>query len=320
LVHFLHMENHVKTTPKDFFLYLGTMIALYVSVISLLALLFQYINVLLPDALDYRFAFQGYSAGIRIAIASLIVIFPLYLILSRWLNKDLARHPEKENLWIRKWLIYITLFIGSIAILIDLIVLINTFLGGELTGRFLWKVLAILVVVGDVFIYYYLDLKGRWQEKVKQANMIAWVNGIVVLAIIVAGFFIIGSPADQRLYRFDEQKVQDLIGIQSQVVIFWQDKDRLPNDLDETKDPIKSFAIPTDPQTGEDYKYNTLGPLTFELCATFNKESRDQLRSQARPYFFDEFFFDESWEHGEGETCFERTIDPDRFQERDLRF
>jgi len=311
------MEKKLKTTPKDFFLYLGAMIALYVSVISLLTLLFQYINVLLPDALDYGYAYNGYSGSIRFAIASLIVIFPLYLVLSRRLNKDLSQHQEKKDLWIRKWLIYITLFVGSIAILVDLIVLINTFLGGEITARFVWKVLAILVVVGDVFVYYYLDLKGRWQEKIKQANLIALINGVVVLGIIIAGFFIIGTPADQRLYRFDEQKVQDLVGIQSQVVIFWQDKNRLPRDLDETKDPIKSFAIPVDPQSGEEYGYRVLGPLTFELCAEFNKESISQ--SIAQPYYYDEFL-DGRWNHGEGEVCFERTIDPERYPDLIDRF
>ena len=35
--------------------------------------------------------------------------------------------PEKLSLGVRKWLIYLTLFIAGAAVIIDLIVLINTF-------------------------------------------------------------------------------------------------------------------------------------------------------------------------------------------------
>ena len=89
------MENtRVKMTPKDFFLYFAAMVALYVSAFSLLALLFEYINVLFPDELQ---VFSGqFSSAIRFSIASLIIIFPTYLILTKILNKDLRQNPEKH--------------------------------------------------------------------------------------------------------------------------------------------------------------------------------------------------------------------------------
>ena len=123
------MENtpiKPKVTPKDFFLWLGAMVALYVSVISLLTLYFQYINHLFPDALNYYV--DPYSGAIRSAIASLIVITPLYIFLTRLLNKEIREHAEKKELWVRRWLIYITLFVAGITLAIDLIFLINTFL------------------------------------------------------------------------------------------------------------------------------------------------------------------------------------------------
>jgi hypothetical protein len=298
-----------KTTPKDFFLYLSAMIALYVSVISLLTLLFQYTNVLFPDVLDYRIS---YSSQIRFAIASLIIIFPLYIFLTRLLNKDLRLHPEKKDIWIRKWLIYLTLFIGGITIIVDLVALINTFLGGEITTRFILKVLAILIIVGDVFLYYLFDLRGKWEREEKLSKTIGWVSGIIVLAVIIGGFFIIGTPQSQRLLRFDEEKVQDLSNIQFQIVEFWREKERLPNDLDELEDPLVGFIVQEDPQTDEPYTYRIIGTLTFELCADFNKAS-DNAKSQAFPIYQEKFFLDENWEHKEGETCFERTIDPERF-------
>ena len=96
------MENmRIKMSPKDFFLYIGVMAALYVSSFSLLALLFEYIDVLFPDRLDVYYS-GGFSGAIRFSIASLIIIFPTYLVLTRVLNNDVRKNPEKKNLGIKK--------------------------------------------------------------------------------------------------------------------------------------------------------------------------------------------------------------------------
>lgn len=311
------MENiNIKTriTPKDFFLHIGAMVALYVSAFSLLALLFNYINVLFPDQLN--FYIQGFSSAIRFSIASLIIIFPTYLVLIKVLNKDVRNNPEKKGLWIRKWLIYFTLFVAGITIIVELIRLINEFLGGDITTQFVLKIVAVLVVTGAVFGYYLSDLKGKWEREEKKAKMIGWVTAFIILIAVVSGFFIIGTPASQRLARFDEQKVNDLQNIQWQVVNFWQNKKRLPDDLSELEDPISNFVIPIDPQTEEQYGYSVVSELTFELCAEFNREgtvlSSENLRI-AKPLGVYNDLLAGGWAHEEGEVCFERTIDPDLY-------
>ncbi|HJO89777.1 MAG: DUF5671 domain-containing protein [Candidatus Pacebacteria bacterium] len=307
------MENtRVKMTPKDFFLYFAAMVALYVSAFSLLALLFEYINVLFPDELQ---VFSGqFSSAIRFSIASLIIIFPTYLILTKILNKDLRQNPEKKNIWIRKWLIYLTLFIAGVTIIIDLVRLVNEFLGGEITIQFGLKVLAVLVVTGAVFGYYLYDLRGKWEADAKRAKTIGRITALVVLIAVVSGFFIIGSPASQRLVRFDQDKVNDLQNIQWQVVNFWQNKERLPEILSELEDPIEGFVVPIDAQNKEQYGYKVVSNLTFELCANFNKENTDPFPSLYDYPTRGEFDIENAnWQHSAGEECFERTIDPDLF-------
>ena len=102
-----------------------------------------------------------------------------------------------------------TLFIAGITIVVDLIVLINTFLGGELTTRFVLKVLAVLIVIGGAFLYYFYGLRGKWEVEEKTSIMIGWIVSVVVLISIISGFFIIGSPQTQRLLRLDQTKVND---------------------------------------------------------------------------------------------------------------
>src|SRR3989344_4888912 len=145
-----------KTGPKDFFLYLSAMAALYVSVGSLIRLLFGIIDFTNPDRLDYYGTF--YTGGIRFAIASLIIIFPVYLIVSYVLRTSVVREPARSELWVRKWFIYITLFVAAGIVIGNLVAVVNTFLGGELTARFALKVLSMVVIAAAVFGYYYYDL------------------------------------------------------------------------------------------------------------------------------------------------------------------
>lgn len=312
----MELTTKTKVGPKDFFLWLGAMATLYASVISILTLYFQYIDRLFPDPLAYWV--DPYSGAIRFAIATLIVVTPLYIYLTRKLNADVRANPEKKDLWVRRWIIYLTLFIGGLTIAIDAVMLINEFLGGEITMRFVLKSVAVFVVVAGFFWYYLSDLKGVWETKVQLAHYLGYGVGVLVLASIVAGFFIIGSPADQRLYRFDEQKVTDLQSVQWQLVNFWQQKGTLPESIVELEDPLSGFTVPKDPQTGGEYRYERTSQSSFKLCATFNKESVPGQYGVSRPTSEPEFLkggdtLSGPFTHGVGEVCFDRTIDPERY-------
>src|SRR3989338_1790528 len=220
-----------KVTPKDFFLWAGAMVALYGSVISLVTLLFEYINYSFPDPLEYYV--DPYSGGIRFAMASLIVLVPVTIILLRLIRTDIAHEPVKSELWVRRWALVLTVFVAAAAVVGDLITLINYFLGGDLTTRFVLKVIILLLVAGAVFLHFLADLRGYWIERPDRASMVGWAAAVVVVIAIIAGFFIMGTPGQVRLYRYDSQKVSDLQNIQWQVVNYWQQKEKLPATLAE---------------------------------------------------------------------------------------
>ncbi|MBL8158616.1 hypothetical protein JNK62_03740 [bacterium] len=304
-----------KVTPKDFFLWAGAMVSLYGSVVAFITLVFSYINYVFPDPLAY-YTVDVFSGGMRFQMASLIVLVPVTLILMRLIRKDIAADSDKKDLWIRRWALFLTVFIAGAAIVIDLITLINYFLGGELTSRFLLKVAVLLLVAGGVFLHFFADLKGYWLKQPQRAQMVGWAAGLLVLVTILAGFFIMGTPAEARLYRFDSQKADDLLSIQWQVVNFWQQKETLPASLEELNDPIGGWRNPVDPQSGESYRYERTSNSSFKLCATFNRSSDENKRqsSIARPAaMYGAPMPDENWDHGEGEHCFDRTIDPERY-------
>ncbi len=315
------MEHDTKFSPKDFFLYLGLVASLYVSVGSILVLLFNYVDALFPDALQGKY--NSFSGPIRFAMSALIVAFPLLVVFTRVMNGRIREEASRMNLTIRKWLLFLTLFVAGAVIAGDLIALVNTFLGGELTARFLLKVLAVLVVFGSVFAYYLKDLRGYWREHEAISKYVGWVGGAVMLAIIVSGFFIIGSPWAQRLARFDDRKVSDLQTIQWQIVNYWQQKGKIPVALSELEDPISGFRAPKDPETGTPYGYTVLEADAFELCATFstatslaNGKGASVPARTAYPMPVDGFSVNENWAHDAGDVCFTRTIDPDLYPVR----
>ncbi|MEK7560146.1 MAG: DUF5671 domain-containing protein [Patescibacteria group bacterium] len=155
------MPEHKHISAKDFFLQLGAMVALYASAISFTMLVFEYINVFFPDVLGIG----GYDdtsnsfRSIRWSISMLIVVFPLYIWMAWFLEKSYKKYPERRKVWIRKWLVYLTLFVAAIIIIGNFITLIYNALGGELTTRFVLKVITLFFVTGSVFGYYFLDIK-----------------------------------------------------------------------------------------------------------------------------------------------------------------
>ncbi len=305
-----------KTSPKDFFLWLLTVIALYGSISSFLALVFEYINYSFPDPLAYYG--DPYGGAVRFSMAALIVLVPTTLVCLHLIRGSIVAEPGKATIWVRRWALVLTLFIATVTILVDLVTLTNTFLGGEITVRFGLKVLVVLLVAAGVFLHFLADLKGYWIAHAKKANMIGIGVGVLTLATIAAGFFIIGTPSHMRDLRFDSQKTSDLQGIQSQVVYYYQQKQVLPTSLEELTDALSGYVVPTDPETKAAYTYEKTGNLSFKLCTTFNAATPDMEgkggygRDVAYPSEFG-IVGGGSWKHDAGMVCFDRTIDPDKY-------
>ncbi len=317
----MNPQNPIKTTPKDFFLHLGAVIALYTAVPALINLIFSIINYYHVDRLANYFS----ASSIAWPISLLLIMVPALYIIERMIAKEAALVPEKKAIWIWRWRIYLTLFITALVIIFDLVAIINTYINGEIGARFVWKALAVLVVSTTVFKYYYFAIndKHRWAHLSNKVH--PWFGGILVLAAIIGGFLVVGSPTKQRNLRFDNIRVGDLSNIQWQVVSYWQTKGTLPQTLGALKDPISSQMIPNDPDTDEPYGYVIKGDKAFQLCATFAEKTQDEKGrggygyggGYATSYPMRVYPYDggveTNWEHGVGKVCFDRTIDPERY-------
>ncbi|HPF95525.1 MAG TPA: DUF5671 domain-containing protein [bacterium] len=150
-------------SAKEAFLYLVLFMTLYISAISLGTILFQFINRAFPDTI-YSYGYDGTASIIRGALSAMIIAFPVFLGVSSVLRKAILKNPEKRSSKIRKWLTYVTLFGATTTIIIDLITILTSLLGGELTARFFLKALTVLVIAGSIFGYYLWDLRSEEKE------------------------------------------------------------------------------------------------------------------------------------------------------------
>jgi len=148
-------------SAREAFMYLVLFGTLYVSAYSLGSLLFDLINVALPDPADttnFLGSPEYVRESIRWAVSALIVAFPVFAYTSWITSKAIQLDPTKRASKIRRWLTYLTLFVASCALIGDVTTLVYNVLGGEATLRFLLKILVVGIIAGTAFTYYLRDL------------------------------------------------------------------------------------------------------------------------------------------------------------------
>lgn len=297
---------------REAFQYLLALTALTFVVVNAITIAFRFISWMLPDDSEsyesYMFDYQ--QTQVRWSMAMLLVAFPLLLAFTYWIGSGLSKAPERTKSAIRRWLTYLALFAAAITIIGDTVSLVYGLLQGDLTTRFLLQVLVVLVVSLVVFCYYLLSLgiseRNAAADLRRLDRTLAGISTLLFALTIGAGFVLAGSPFQARLKRFDDRRIHDLQQIEQAIrrlVVEIEDGKRhlkrpLPSDLSEVAifvadEEYRARLNLQDPQTGKPYTYTATGEATFELCAEFALESRQQ-----QP----------DWTHPAGRHCFSRDM------------
>ncbi len=298
-------------TPKHVILQIGALVTLYVSIVSLLILIFSSINLTFPNASAYLWEDNSARTAIRTSIAMLLVFFPAFVMFTRLSNQERRKYLHGKYTLITKWFVYVTILIGVLVLLIDLVTLINYFLNGEITTRFTLKVLTLLAVIGLTLTYYTLDLKGYFIKRMSLSLYFAVATFVLVLGAVIYGYSYIEKPSEVRQMRLDEKQITDLRDIYWNIEDAYRTTKTLPASLDILYTNQKR---PTAPEGRALYTYTILDDSTFELCAEFAKPSAkyESPSKQSVPNTSssekDIWFQNNNWEHGVGVTCFKKTV------------
>ena len=290
--------NSNNNAAKFAFFYMLSLVALLFMALSAGMIIFQIINKNIVDILNqYQGRFS--PSQLKFAISALIISTPIFYITSRQIYKSLLAGILDKDSGIRKWLTYFILLVTSVTMLGWLIGVINTFLDGDLTTKFILKAITAIFIAAVIFTFYFYDIR---REEVRKKNRIIQVyfytSLIMIIAVFVASLFIVESPRQTRNRKIDEVILNNFNMIANDIDVYYGDYNKLPETLDELI-AAYSYLIDkdlSDPLTGEKFEYRVIGDDTYELCANFrtsNKEDDNDKYGYYREY----------WSHEAGYQC-----------------
>jgi len=297
--------NTVNT--KQFVLQLGALITLYLSLSFLLVLIFGIINLRFPDAAESYWALESAASSVRLGIAMVIVFFPAYLGFTRVVNKLRRSDKSQTYLSLTRWIIYLSLLVGGLILLGDLVAVIRAFLEGEITVRFILKAAAVFVVIGSAFYYYLLDAKDYWMTHERTSLWCGAAALITIIGFVGIGLTHIETPSEVRERRLDDKQVNDLQEMQWRVYTHFETVGELPTTLDVIQN---GAPLPVAAPERTPYRYEVT-ETGFALCATFS------FPSQSGDWYLTCSIVEpdsagikgmDNWNHDAGEVCFERIV------------
>ena len=276
--------------PREAFLHLLSFLTLGTWCIAAGSLWFTLIDIWFPDP-----AARIYGeplAGMARDLASVLVAFPVFMLVMRIVWRDLRRQPAQADSGLRRWLTYLALLVAAGTLIGDLVAFVQFLLVGEITARFAAKVVVVLVLAGGVFWFYLRSVQPGGEDRGERLRRYGRVGaaaaaGLVALTLAFS-FAKFGSPARQRLSASDERRSEDLEAIARVIRDRWTaargpEAPVLPKTIKEL--PESASLRLTDPISGEPYRYTPLGGARYELCAHFQADTM-RLPIQARRSLF----------------------------------
>ncbi len=129
-----------------------------------------------------------------------------------------------------------------------------------------------------------------------------------VVAAIVGGLLVAGTPSQERARQFDSRRINDIQQITNAIDQYWTRNKKLPGDLSEFAN-LRDYYVPTitDPRTGAAYEYRVIGDASYELCATFETDATTDAAMKTYPQPYAVPVGSNFWRHGVGRTCFSPT-------------
>ena len=263
------------------------LLIVYFSLLGMVAtqiggLAFAWIDRFFTDDLTRdAYAYQWASSGMRWSIASLLVGYPIFLLLGWRLAAKKRRDPDRRRSRVRAWLTYVTLIFAAGAFIGDLVAVVYQFLEGGLTTRFAAKA-GVVGAISAVILWNFSREAERTSGGVDLAGQaLAVMSTLVVMALVAWAFSVVRSPAAARERIADETRVTNIIAMTRLADCHLTYFGALKSDFLAMQGALADLAgrqpvaagctesYPYDPSTGAEYRYRVIDGSTYQLCATF---------------------------------------------------
>lgn len=296
------MKQIENNAAKFAFYYILSLIALIFTALSTGMIIFQIINKNIADVIIQNVS--DFSPDqLKFAISALVISAPIFYITNWQILKNLFSGSFNKDSDVRKGLTYLVLLVSSVVMLGWLIAIVNNFLDGELTIKFILKALVAIGLAAAIFTFYYYDIKrdkvaGQKDEIIR----IYFYSSLAVVAIVfIAGLFIMESPQKTRERKMDNAVLENFEDINRAIGTYYGDNEKLPADLEIIE---SDFSYITDEDlensaTGEKYEYKIKSANIYELCATFKTSNKNEE--------YDDYYQD-NWPHDAGYQCLSQRV------------
>ena len=114
---------------------------------------------------------------------------------------------------------------------------------------------------------------------------------VVVLSVVAFGFYLTGSPSENRLFREDELRVHDLQSISSAVTRYVRSEKKAPTDVKEILQICEGettyYCRSLKGINAGDYEISVTDNTSYELCTTFARAApfpRGKARKPTYPF------------------------------------
>ena len=156
----------IRHKSRDAFLHLLAYATLYLWSMSVVLLLFTYLDFAFPDS-AWRISYnqrQTLLSTVRVQLAVVTVAFPVFLVCWHYLLREVKRTPTSGRGVLRRWLGNFSLFVGVITLSVNAMTLVFFWLEGQMTIRFVLKVVCLFMIAGCLVGYLAWTLRSEAQR------------------------------------------------------------------------------------------------------------------------------------------------------------
>lgn len=282
-----HNYKYMNNSAKYVFYYLLSLVALAFTAVSVGLIAFGIINETLASPLS---SYYDPSASFRFAISSLLIAAPIFYVLQGLIFKGLRKEDLLLQSPVRRWMTYLILFVSAVTILGVLIAVLNNFLSGDFTWRFILQMLTVLLIAGIIFSFYLLEIRRHDPNEGRTGiKIFFFASLLLVLAAFVSAWFFMEAPTVTRAKKLDSQLMNSVNLVENSLNSYYQEYGELPEDLNTLKNSRTAYFSAqdlVDSDTGLPLVYEIVDQENYKLCATFRTDTdNSEMYPESRPLY-----------------------------------
>ncbi|NCU43025.1 hypothetical protein EOL72_01575 [Candidatus Falkowbacteria bacterium] len=294
--------KYMNNSAKYVFYYLLSLVALAFTAVSVGMIAFGIINETMTSPLSSSY---DPSSSFRFAISALAIAAPIFFVIQSLIFKGLRKGDLPLESPVRRWMTYLILFVSAVTILGVLIAVLNNFLSGDFTLRFILQMLTVLFLAGIIFSFYLLEIRrADAKEGLLTIKIFFFSSLLLVIVAFVSAWFFMESPTLTRAKKLDSKLINSINLVENSINSYYQEFDKLPEDLSVLKNSRTAYFSPqdlVDADTGLPLVYEIIDEGNYKLCATFRTDTDNTEIYRQNHVFYGQ-------PHGAGYHCFDLKV------------